>query len=158
MSKNLMPEVAKLLGVEIGEEFSFSWKNGTPDEKHKFENGKLLYYNENQDEWQEDDHPLYELLTGEFALVKLPKVTLTQAERTILENLPKEYEWIARDEDNTITVFIGKPTFNNDIWENTKIGEKYSELHCYNHLFKFIKWEDNKPYNIKELLEGSDEQ
>lgn len=33
--------------------------------------------------------------------------------------------------------------------ENDEIG-----LTAFNHLFKFVKWEDEEPYNIQELLEN----
>lgn len=37
------------------------------------------------------------------------KITLSEAERIILENLDKEYKWIARDKTKLLRIFIKKP-------------------------------------------------
>lgn len=67
------------------------------------------------------------------------KITLSDAERVILENIDKEYKWIARDVDGDLIVY----SENHD-------RERY--IAPFNHLFQFIKWEDEQPYNIEELL------
>lgn len=83
------------------------------------------------------------------------KITLSEAERIILENIDKEYKWIARDElNNILWIFAEKPTKNNGWWineSNSKIGVN---LALFNHLFQFITWNDSEPYNIEELLKG----
>lgn len=83
------------------------------------------------------------------------KITLSEAERIILENIDKEYKWIARDEDDEIRVFNKKPEEDVDcrIWI-CGTGEKNARLSAINHLFQFITWEDEQAYNIEELLEG----
>lgn len=84
---------------------------------------------------------------------KLPnKPQLTNAERVILENLPKKYKWIARDYDNELSFIEKKPQKDDGLW----IGEGvYSGgISLFEHLFQFIKSEDSEPYNIEELLNG----
>ena len=85
------------------------------------------------------------------------KITLSEAERIILENIDKEYKWIARDElNNILWIFAEKPTKNNGWWineSNSKIGVN---LALFNHLFQFITWNDSEPYNIEELLKCGD--
>lgn len=85
------------------------------------------------------------------------KIKLSEAERVILENLDKKYEWIARDSDNEICVYEEKPRKTDaDNWDTT-ISLEYESLSAFNHLFQFVKWEDKEPYNIKELLEVSED-
>ena len=66
MSKNLIPKIAKLLGVEVGEEFKIEGDNRTYwfdlDGLHSGE-----YVAED-----EDDAMLHDLLCGDIEIVKLP--------------------------------------------------------------------------------------
>lgn len=83
------------------------------------------------------------------------QIKLSDAERVILENIDKDYKWICRDENMNIYVFDLKPSKDEeyDCWDSDEgIGER---LEVFNHLFQFIKWEDEQPYNIEELLEGN---
>ena len=67
-------------------------------------------------------------------------ITLSEAERIILENIDKEYKWVARDCESDLYV------------QNEKHEVNY--LRTFNHLLQFITWEDSTPYNIAELLKG----
>ena len=66
MAKNLIPEIAKMLGVELGEEFKIKGDNRTYwfdlDGLHSGE-----YVVED-----EDDAMLHDLLCGEVEIIKLP--------------------------------------------------------------------------------------
>ena len=105
--------------------------------------------------WSEEWYMLGKLLNGFHEIQKLPpKPKLTEAERVILENLPKEYKWIARDEDNKIWVFELKPDKECDYWTFKKASSMFDRIVFFEHLFQFIKWEDKEPYNIEELLKG----
>ena len=44
------------------------------------------------------------------------KITLSEAERIILENIDKDYKWIARDEGGRIDIYVDKPTKSRDSW------------------------------------------
>lgn len=83
---------------------------------------------------------------------------LTEDEKVILRNLPKKYKWIARDEDEELLyAYEEKPSKDNGFWRDYK-GENWGSLSLFNHLFRFIKFEDDEPYNIEELLkEGNKE-
>ena len=78
------------------------------------------------------------------------KITLSEAERIILENIDKDYKWIARDEGGRIDIYVDKPTKSRDSW-GSLYWEKFG---FYNHLFQFITWDDTEAYNIEELLKG----
>ena len=77
------------------------------------------------------------------------KPKLTEDEKAILRNLPKDYKWIARDKCGTICAFIDKPHKTGLGWS----GNFFGALVLFEHLFQFIKWEDDEPYLIEELLE-----
>ena len=75
------------------------------------------------------------------------KTKLTEDEKVILRSLPKEYKWIARDKNGLIFLYAKKPSKCEYSWG----GCKYMLLPL-EHLFQFIKWEDEEPYSIAELL------
>ena len=77
------------------------------------------------------------------------KITLSEAERVILENIDKEYKWIARDNVGYIYIYSIKPAKGKSLWYN---GGKFISIEAFNHLFQFITWNDSEPYNIEELL------
>ena len=81
------------------------------------------------------------------------KPTLSEAERVILENIDKDYKWIARDKfEDALFLYEDKPNKNeNNNWVN---DEKNEGLNLFNHLFQFITWQDDEPYNIEELLKN----
>lgn len=76
MAKNLIPQIAKMLGVELGEEFKIKDKHGefVSDKTYKFSENALMYFH------QEDDNiyrivsrtTLCSLLNGNYEVVKLP--------------------------------------------------------------------------------------
>lgn len=86
-------------------------------------------------------------------LTKSIKPTLSEAERVILENIDKDYRWIARDKDNSLWLYGDRPIKKSACWSNeySEIGEEFA---FYKHLFQFITWQDDEPYNIEELLNG----
>lgn len=79
---------------------------------------------------------------------ELPK--LSPAERTILENIPMKWKYIARDENGDLYIFIDRPTKGIDGWSNR--GD-WNNFIPFNQLFEFIEWTDSEPYSIQELLE-----
>ena len=77
------------------------------------------------------------------------KPQLTEDEKVILRNLPKKYKWIARDSSGMVYIFIEKPEKGQAIWYGC--GQPMIPFY---HLFNFIKWEDEDPYSIEDLLKG----
>ena len=79
-------------------------------------------------------------------------IKLSEAERVILENIEKDYKWIARDKSwENLYVYSSKPEKNEA--KNWEPVEDAQDLLCFKHLFQFITWQDDEPYNIEELLE-----
>ena len=76
-------------------------------------------------------------------------IILTDDEKAILKNLPKKYEWIAKDKSGRLFLYLIKPLKTGTCWESESIEPDFS---MFGDLFQFIKWEDKEPYNIDELL------
>ena len=72
---------------------------------------------------------------------------LTEDEKAILRNVPLYYKWIARDGNGVVCLYPDKPHKSKTIWDS-----KYGALFPFHHLFQLIKWEDEEPYLIEDLL------
>lgn len=77
------------------------------------------------------------------------KPQLTEDEKVILKNVDKDYKWIARDKDDTLSFHYVKPHKEAYFWSSLE-ANYVDDL--FPNLFQFIKWEDNEPYLIEELL------
>jgi len=87
----------------------------------------------------------------ERAKKELSKSPLTDDEKAILRNLDKQWKYIGRNEDNSLS--IAKKDFikSNYYWVSDRTAD-----FPFDHLFQFIKWEDEEPYSIEELLNEAD--
>lgn len=79
-------------------------------------------------------------------------IKLSDAERVVLENIDKRWVWICRNEDGNLRVMGKRPKKYTKVWMG-EIGG-YADIDVFDHLFQFIKWSDNEPYEIAELLRG----
>lgn len=91
---------------------------------------------------------LYRFIDEDYTIIKTPK--LSDAERVILENLPKDCSgWITRDRDNILIGSEFKPLkYEKGKWH---FGDRNFSILPFEHLFQFIARGD-EPYEIKELL------
>lgn len=80
---------------------------------------------------------------------KREESTITEDEKAILRNLSGKYEWIARDKDSKLYIYLYKPEKHVDVWASDR-GHRFLDL--FNHLFKMVKWEDDEPWKIEDLL------
>ena len=80
-------------------------------------------------------------------------IKLSDDEKVILRNIPKNYKWIARDEDEMLLIFTGKPIKKDYYWKCKDEDDKCF-IYLFDHLFQSIKWEDEEPYFIEDLLKG----
>ena len=80
---------------------------------------------------------------------KREELTITDDEKVILRNLPANYEWIARDKDSKLYIYLDKPERCGDVWIG-KRGQR--SLEALSHLFEMVKWEDDEPWKIEDLL------
>lgn len=86
--ENKMTEVAKLLGVELEEEFKIK---GVP-ERYKFTEIGLKYLSTKEKGWFLTNNILNLLLTGELSIIKLPKPILDEKEKEYLSAVIKPFK------------------------------------------------------------------
>ena len=86
MAKNKMKEVAKLLGLELEEEFRIDGLSY----KYKLSNYGLMCWSNNLQRWYITSI-IGELLTGERKIIKLPKPILDKEEKEYLSNIIKPF-------------------------------------------------------------------
>ena len=75
---------------------------------------------------------------------------LSNDEKCLLNNIPFDWRYIARDKNNSMHLFLSEPSKTMGYW-STPSGV-YIDF-PYHHLFKMVKWEDEKPVLILGLLE-----
>ena len=85
-------------------------------------------------EWMKEVEVKYELSEKEIEVLKALKVL--------------DFEWIARDWDNTLFAYVSKPFKKGAYFD----GNGGNNTGLEDDLFTFISWEDGEPTNIEELL------
>ena len=84
---------------------------------------------------------------------KREELTITEDEKAILRNLPEKFKWIARDENGKLCIYRNKPGRLQRVWSGEEDGEDdFEYLNLFNHLFQMIRWEDDEPWKIEDLL------
>ena len=86
MAENKMKEVAKLLGVELEEEFKI--KGSTT--KYKLSKNGLMFWSDYHQDWF-NLSKLEQLLIGYCEIIKLPKPILDKKEKEYLSNIIKPF-------------------------------------------------------------------
>ena len=75
-------------------------------------------------------------------------IKLTKFEYEYLKVAKKEgFNFIARDKSNRLYGFEKQPTKGNATW-----GSRGDYVGMFKSTFSFVKWEDEEPYNIDEIL------
>ena len=132
--KNIMPEIAKLLGVEINEEFYIKDATGKDDDLHRFTSETFEYYDQSMGEWCETLR-FVDLVCGLAEIVKKPFE-------------PKDGDlywgvgWVGLNEN----VFVGTC-----VWHDTR--ENYADKYCGN-CFRTEAEAEKHKYEIYEKLTG----
>ena len=81
----------------------------------------------------------------------IEKPRLSHDEYIILKNVDKDFGWLARNKDSLLIVTSKKPHKKEE--EEWYSYNRVLLFILFQHLFQFIKWGDEEPYNIRELLE-----
>jgi hypothetical protein len=76
-------------------------------------------------------------------------IKVSDDEKIILRNL--KGEWLAKDYDGELCCYTIKPEKNGTTWYGE---DDYSSLSALDHLFQMVKWEDEEPTLIADLLKG----
>ena len=137
--ENKMAEVAKLLGVELNEEFTLNPSN------YKYMLTRFGLYKIYKEEiiW-ESSSMLQDLLLGKFTIVKIPKSILDDAEKKYLSAVIKPFrnkvEWVRKFsspnhreyikisyQDSTHSNVLNFPDFKlGTMYRGMKIGKAYT--------------------------------
>lgn len=81
-------------------------------------------------------------------------VTLTAREYNILKAIGEGY--LTKDQDGKICVNVSKPEKYSAAWISSK--KRMTAMFWSEELFNFIKWEDEEPYSIEEMLTWEHEE
>lgn len=142
---NIMKDVAKLLGLELEEEFMLK------DFRHMYkltEKG-LMYWSDISQIW-ENSNAIWDLLTGKYKIVKLSKPVLNDAEKEYLGNIIKPFR------DRVISIKkIEDPGEENLIiyvehFKDKSIGETFM-LPSFEKKTMYNGMELGKRYTLEEL-------
>lgn len=115
------------------------------DEKMQFLEGKLCYLDGLA--WKKCNFSINELQECNFGLTK--GWEFTAEEKIILKNMDKDFQWIARDENNLLYLYCKKPFKSGYCW--TSYGYN-SEMSPLEHLFTSVQWADNEPCEFRNYL------
>lgn len=130
--------------------FRFVGKDGDLKDDESEVVSSLMFYNARWEHTGTDDDydivAVYEL----NEVWKREEPTITEDEKVILRNLPADYEWIARDGRNSeLYIYPDKPDKHEGFW---MAKCDYRSLDALSHLFVMVKWEDDEPWRIEDLL------
>ena len=78
----------------------------------------------------------------------IEKPKLTKAERMLLEIIKGKY--VARQKSGTVFAYINKPWKDKYSWRGEPVCTRFDAF--VNVDFPFIKWEDDEPWSVEELL------
>ena len=91
-----------------------------------------------------------------FKFNDITTFTYADLELNILKQINKDYKYIARDYDGDIWAYQEQPFKYLDMW-TVKSDEGYiewlNEVYGTHGLFKYIQWENEFAYSIKDLIE-----
>jgi len=129
--------------MEIKEGEMFKSKDGTKVEVLAVYEEGILFR-----EWWHGNSSVNGISKYDFQKIYKPLPLITQDERVILRNI-KGYTWLARDEGGRMVMYGAKPFKFTNRWLEMS---HHMSIFNYSHLFDFIKWTDDEPWNIYDLL------
>lgn len=141
---NVMKEVAKLLGVELEEEFRIEHLST----KYKLSKDGLKYWSGSPKKWN-NSGLLEELIIENLTIIKLPKPILDKKEKEYLSNVIKPF----RDKVISIAKFYEESIDNNfiEIEVNQSYCNEYIDLPYFKKGTMYKGMQTNKKYTLEEL-------
>lgn len=105
----------------------------------------LSYYDENLIHVRATTLDIVEVFRS---IWKREEPTITADEKIILRNVDSKYKYIARDNNAGLYVYCERPEKRYCYWWSSDSGN----ISSFGHLFKMVKWEDEEPWLIEDLL------
>lgn len=113
---------------------------------------ELSFINENYDDMLKSPSGQLDIIAVyRNPLWEREELTITSAEKVLLENISEEYNYIARDSATYLILFESKPIKKEKEWIRQP-DTYFTNFFAYMHLFPMVKWEDEEPWLIKDLL------
>ena len=144
MTENKMSEVAKLLGLELDEEFI---RYGLPNKYKLSENG-LMYWSDIHQSWLFSSD-IGELLTGKHEIVKISKPLLTKDERDYLSTVIKPFR-------NSVDTIKKSSYSNGDEFLRIKLSQpnryEYMNMPYFKEGTRYKGMKLDTEYTINELV------
>jgi hypothetical protein len=143
---NCIDVILEKLGLKLDEEFEILINSRW--HKCKILNDGLKNITFGGSDWR---YTFNSLITGQFTYRKIkPILKPTEEEQEYLDAAKKlGFNWVAKDKNEKIDFFKQKPVKCEDYWDFSSDDEYYGENLKSPIDFKFISWEDKKPYKIK---------
>lgn len=145
MAKNVMSEVAKLLGLELEEEFRIKNSNF----RYKLSKEGFMFWSDYQQDWYYISK-LEQLLIGYCEIIKLPKPILDEKEKEYLSNVIKPF----RDKVISIANYYEESIDNNFIEIEVKNycnENQYVSLPYFKSGAMYKGMTVNRGYTLEEL-------
>ena len=76
-------------------------------------------------------------------------IRLTCLEYELLKYFSYEHKYISRDIDDKLYIYVKKPTKTSMVW---RTDNKFVRFDTFKNLFQFIKWSDEEPTLIRDVL------
>ena len=85
-----------------------------------------------------------------------PEISSVEKGILVQNSILYDSKWLVRDPDGRLMLFNGKPQKKGGSWvylseDPTSISKM--KILPFQSMFKFVKWEDEEPWSISELLE-----
>lgn len=147
-------DLCKLLGVEEGEEFKVEYEDHISDVKYRIMNN-LMEWSEIGTKYEGDYYPTCFSLNDANKvknIIRLPKKKqFSQDTLNLFKYIDKKFEWIAKDKDGEVWIYIDKPEKRDVSWENFDLYKPLDIIK--DSLFDQILWEDEEPIYIDDYVE-----
>ena len=141
-------DLCKIFGVEEGEEFKIELFGAIG--KYRLKDGKLEYYDDFINKWVKSTISMNDILESE--IIKLPKKKqFSQDTLNFFKCIDKKFEWIAKDKDGEVCIYINKPKKEDVSWDNFSLYKPLDIIK--DSLFDEILWEDEEPVYIDDYVE-----
>ena len=142
-------DLCKLFGVEEGEEFKIEHIS-CEDLIYKIQDNCLKRRQQDSKNFTSSGFGINKIneITN---IIKLPKKKqFSQDTLNFFKCIDKKFEWIAKDKDGEVCIYINKPKKEDVSWDNFSL---YKPLNIFkNSLFTEIKWEDEEPVYIDDYV------
>jgi len=126
--------------LEVGEGCVFRVNNKSLT--YMVSQNMLLFKTGNK--WMESFMEIKTIIENGITITK----QFTDDEKVIARCMPKEYKWIARDDNNRIWAYVEKPyrDMGGTVWKGSS-----AEPFNFDHLFESIKSTDTEPTLIEDI-------